>query len=447
MLDVLIVDDDVRSREALASWIGRQGMTCRTAAGLADASAALARSAPDLALLDIDQLNGTGQQLLDELRRMPDTDVVIVSATAASKAAGNARVPGARHFLSKPVALPRLAAILTDISACATRRRELQGMRNELRDFGHFGRIVGASPAMRKVYAAIERVAPTDETVLLIGPTGTGKELAAAMVHRLSRRAAGPFVALNCGAVPASLIESELFGHERGAFTGADRQRKGVFEQAEGGTLFLDEITEMTADMQVRLLRVLETGVLTRVGGSSTIKLDVRIIAATNRDPHAAVLAGVLRQDLLYRLYVFPLPLPPLEERDRDVELLACSFLTQLNEEYRTAKTFTPAALQALGARLWPGNVRELRNAVRRAWIMSGDVIDAGDVADDAVQSPPPACAEIVMRPGMRIRDVEQRLIEATLSHVNGNKHTASDLLGISVKTLYTRLSVYAAAR
>jgi DNA-binding NtrC family response regulator len=447
MLDVLLVDDDTGSREALASWIGRQGVTCRTAAGLADASAALAQSAPDLALLDIDHLNGTGQRLLDVLRDLPDTDVVMISGRSAGKDARKAREPVVRHILTKPVALPRLATILKDLSARTTWRRRLQHMRDELRDAGHFGDIVGVSAAMRKVYASIERVAPTDETVLISGPTGTGKELVAMLVHRLSRRAAGPFVALNCGAVPAALIESELFGHERGAFTGADRQRKGVFERAAGGTLFLDEITEMTPDMQVRLLRILETGVLTRVGGSSVIKLDVRIIAATNRDPRAAVDAGVLRRDLLYRLYVFPLPLPPLEDREGDAELMANRFLTQLNEEYRTAKTFTPAALQALGARNWPGNVRELRNAVRRAWIMCGDVIDACDVADDAVQSPPAACAEMVMRPGMRIRDAEQQLIEATLSHVDGNKHTASDLLGISLKTLYTRLSVYAAAR
>jgi DNA-binding NtrC family response regulator len=434
MLDVLIVDGDARSREALASWIGRQGMTCRTATGLADASAALARSAPDFALLDIDQLNGTGQQLLDVLRDMPDTDVVMMSGKSAGHEAGKARVPGVRHVLTKPVALPGLAAMLSDLTAGAARRRELQRMRDGLRDAARFGEIVGVSPAMRKVYAAIERVAPTDETVLISGPTGTGKELVASMVHRLSRRAAGPFVAVNCGAVPTNLIESELFGHERGAFTGADRQRKGVFEQSAGGTLFLDEITEMTPDMQVRLLRVLETGVLTRVGGSSSIKLDVRIIAATNRNPRAAVDAGVLRPDLLYRLYVVLLSLPPLEDRGGDVALLASSFLT-------------PAAVQALVARHWPGNVRELRNAVRRAWIMSDEVIGAGDVADDAMQSPPATCAELVLRPGMRIRDVEQQLIEATLSHVNGNKHTASDLLGISVKTLYTRLSVYAAAR
>ncbi len=447
MLDVLIVEDDAASREALAAWITRQGMTCRTAADLAAARVALAESAPDLALVDLELPDGSGLDLFGVLADLPDTDVVMVSGKTTIDAAIEALRLGARDFLTKPIALPRLAAILKDLAVSAARRRELRRVRDQLRDAGRFGDIVGVSPVMRRVYDAIERVAPTQETVLVIGPTGSGKELAAGMVHRLSRRASGPFVALNCGAVSANLIESELFGHERGSFTGADRQRKGVFEQAEGGTLFLDEITEMTPDMQIRLLRVLETGTLTRVGGASEIRFDVRIIAATNRDPHKAVEAGVLRLDLLYRLYVFPLILPALRARGDDVLLLATSFLTQLNEENQTGKVFTQAALERLGAWQWPGNVRELRNVVRRSWIMSGDTIDAGDVAiDEPAAAPAGHCEDVVLRPGIRIDDAEKQLIEATLSHVNGNKRTASKLLGISLKTLYTRLSVYGAA-
>ena len=446
MLDILIVEDDAGSREALAAWVVRQGSTCRATADLASARAALAERTPDLTLLDLELPDGSGLELLAALRDLPDTDVVMISGKTTVDAAIEALRQGARDFLTKPIVLPRLAAILKDLTVSAARRRELRRMRDELRDAGRFGDIVGASPVMRKVYDAIERVAPTDETVLVIGPTGTGKELAAAMVHRLSRRASGPFVALNCGAVSATLIESELFGHERGSFTGADRQRKGVFEQAQGGTLFLDEITEMTREMQVRLLRVLETGVLTRVGGASETRLDVRIIAATNRDPHAAVDAGVLRQDLLYRLCVFPLLLPPLSARGDDVALLAGSFLTQLNTENGTGKVFTQAALKRLGAWYWPGNVRELRNVVRRAWIMAGDLIDAVDVGiDDPLPSRATTPEDLVLRPGMRIEQAERQLIEATLSHVKGNKRTASDLLGISLKTLYSRLGVYAA--
>jgi two-component system, NtrC family, response regulator HydG len=447
MLDVLIVDDDEVTVEALTSWIGHQGMNCRSAANLAEARRALAESPPDLALLDLELTDGNGLQLLGALCELPDTDVVMISGTTTIDSAIEAHRLGARDFLTKPVALPRLAAILEELSVTAARRRELRRVREELRDAGRFGDLVGISPVMRKVYAAIERVAPTDETVLVIGATGTGKELVAAMVHRLSQRASEPFVALNCGAISSTLIESELFGHERGAFTGADRQRKGVFEQAEGGTLFLDEITEMTPDMQVRLLRVLESGVLTRVGGSAGIHCNVRIIAATNRDPHAAVEAGVLRRDLLYRLYVFPLQLPALRSRGGDVELLATSFLTELNAEHRTPKLFTPEAMQRLVTRDWPGNVRELRNVVRRAWLMSGDVIDAIDIPLDGPATPASMGEPLVLRPGTRIDAVERQLIEATLAHVNGNKRTASDLLGISLKTLYSRLSVYAAAR
>jgi len=449
MLHVLIVEDDVASREALAAWMAQQGMSCRTAGDLLAARAALAESVPDLLLLDLELPDGSGLGLFDELRDMPDTDVVMISGKTTVDTAIEALRCGARDFLTKPVALPRLEKILDDLKIGAARRRELRRVREELRDAGRFGDIVGVSPAMRKVYDAIERVAPTDETVFVIGPTGTGKELTAAMVHRLSRRASGPFVALNCGAISPNLIESELFGHERGSFTGAERQRKGVFEQAQGGTLFLDEITEMSPDMQIRLLRVLETGLLTRVGGAGEVKLDVRIIAATNRDPHQAVETGALRQDLLYRLYVFPLLLPTLREREDDVALLAASFLAALNDEHRTGKVFTPEALGALRAWQWPGNVRELRNVVRRAWVLSGDVIDARDVVlEDGATAPTPGGIDgLVLRPGTSIQDAEQQLIEATLAHVNGDKRAASDLLGISLKTLYTRLSVYAAGR
>jgi DNA-binding NtrC family response regulator len=275
MLDVLIVDSDTESRAALAAWIGGRGMSCRTAADMADAYAALAERTPDLALL-----NGHGPALLDKLHASPETKVVTILDHAVVGAGHATHRGGAPDCLTRPISFPRLSAILADLAARSARRPDLERTREELRGAGHYGSMLGVSVVMLEVYESLERVAPTDETVLLTGPTGTGNELAAAMVQRLSRRADGPFVALECGAVPATLIESELFGHERGSFTGAARQHKGVFEQAEGGTLYLDEITEMTPDMQVRLLRVLETGVLTRVGGSGPLRFDVRIIAA-----------------------------------------------------------------------------------------------------------------------------------------------------------------------
>ncbi|MGQ0553583.1 MAG: sigma-54-dependent transcriptional regulator [Planctomycetota bacterium] len=448
MLDVLIVEDDAASRDALAAWVEQRGLRCRSSGSLAAARAALIEAAPDIILLDLMLPDGSGLQLLDDLRKLPESDVVVISGNSTVRMTVDSFHSGAYDVLTTPLKLPQLETLLQKLTVSTARRRELRRVRGELPGTGHFGDLVGISPVMRRLYKSIEQVAPTDETVLLSGPTGSGKELVAAVVHRFSRRASAPFVALNCGAISAGLIESELFGHERGAFTGADRQRKGVFEQACGGTLFLDEITEMTADMQVRLLRVLEAGVLTRVGGTASIKLDVRIIAATNRDPYAAMLAGNLRQDLFYRLYVVPLVLPALNERGDDVNLLAKHFLARLSLDHGESKVFSAPALQKIAAWSWPGNVRELRNAVRRAWLVSGDTIEAEHVTLAA--STAPGCdagGDVVLRPGTRIDAAEKLLIQATLTHVRGDKRVASDLLGISLKTLYSRLSVYAAAR
>jgi DNA-binding NtrC family response regulator len=300
------------------------------------------------------------------------------------------------------------------------------------------------------VYDLLAKVARTDVTVLLTGETGTGKELAAQTIHRLSRRNREPFVAVNCGAVSASLIESELFGHERGSFTGADRTHKGVFEQAHRGTLFFDEVTEMPAELQVRLLRVLESGCLTRVGGSETIRTDVRVVAATNRRAEEAVSAGRLREDLHYRLNVFPIALPPLRERGDDLELLANHTLAELNREEETDKRFDRSALAKLRAHSWPGNVRELRNVVQRAFIVGEDVIGS-----DALPLESPVSGEaqaatgqgLEIRPGTPIAEAERKLILATLEHCERDKKKTAEVLGISLKTLYNRLNEYGAGR
>ncbi len=452
MLDILIVEDDASAREALRAWLERQGCACHEADSLAAARDALARGRFDLALVDLELPDGSGLELLAVLRDVPDTDTVIVSGRATVDAAIDALRLGARDFLPKPAELPRLQAIVQNLARATGLRREVRQLRGDLRRLGRFGDMVGVSPAMQEVYTAIERVAPTDETVLISGATGTGKELTAATIHRLSRRATEPFVAINCGAVSPNLIESELFGHERGSFTGADRQRKGVFERADRGTLFLDEITEMPLEMQVKLLRVLETFRLTRVGGGAELSVDVRIVAATNRDPHEAVRAGALRQDLLYRLLVFPIRLPPLRERGEDVLLLARAFLERLPDASGTPRRFTEAALARLAAADWPGNVRELANVVKRATIMAASpVIDAQDLPLDGAAAPPPPAAlnghGLQLVPGMTVEEAERRLIEATLEHLRGDKRRAAETLGISLKTLYTRLRVYEAAR
>jgi DNA-binding NtrC family response regulator len=298
---------------------------------------------------------------------------------------------------------------------------------------------------MQRVYDEILRVATTDATVFLVGESGTGKELAAESLHALSTRRAKPFLPVNCAALSPGLVESELFGHERGSFTGADRRRAGVFERAEGGTLFLDEITEMPLELQVKLLRVLESGRLCRVGGDRPIDVDVRVIAATNRDPEEAVAQGQLRADLYYRLMVFPVILPPLRKRPDDIDAIAEHYLERLNREAESDKCFTETARSELLRREWPGNARELRNAVSRAFILAPEAITPecfplrplGEASVDE--------GSLGIQVGMSVAEAERRLVLATLERVRGNKKQAAEILGISVKTVYSRLSVYRA--
>jgi DNA-binding NtrC family response regulator len=299
---------------------------------------------------------------------------------------------------------------------------------------------------MQQVFRLIERVGPTEASVLLTGESGSGKELAAQSIHECSARCDGPFIAINCGAIPAGLIEAELFGYEKGSFTGAVRAHAGVFERAQGGTLLLDEVTEMPLDMQTRLLRVLETRKFYRVGASTEFACDVRVIASTNRCPLQAVQNGQLREDLLYRLAVFPVDMPPLRERGDDVELLAEHFLAELNAQRGTQKRLSALARMMLRQHTWPGNVRELKNCIERAFILGDAVLELaplipgtgardGDQAGDRER--------LNIRVGSRIYDMERSLIEATLDYFEGNKRRAADALGCSLKTLYNKLNGY----
>jgi DNA-binding NtrC family response regulator len=307
---------------------------------------------------------------------------------------------------------------------------------------GRFGRILGSSQCMQVLYDQLTRVAPTSATVMLVGESGTGKELAAQTIHELSRRRNNAFLPLNCGAVAPQLIESELFGHERGSFTGADRQHKGFFERANGGTIFLDEITEMPMELQVKLLRVLETGTVTRVGGTQTIASEVRIISATNREPDRAVADGKLREDLYHRLNVFPIRLPPLRDRESDIEQLAQYFLDELNRAEGTHKIFSRDALLRLYQYGWPGNVRELRNYVQRAFIMADDVIECDLNVTDAPPEPDDGTT-LTIRVGTPLDEVERRVTMATLAYCGHVKRKAAEILGVSLKTLYNRLETY----
>lgn len=310
----------------------------------------------------------------------------------------------------------------------------------------HFGKFYGQSPAMTVVYQLIAKVAPSEASVFLIGESGTGKELAASAIHDQSSCRAGPFVAINCGAFSANLIEAELFGYERGAFTGAVRAHRGCFERASGGTLFLDEITEMPVELQIKLLRALETGRFYRVGGEQELNVDVRIIAATNRDPNHAVTQGLLREDLLYRLAVFPLPLPPLRARETDIGLLAQHFLDELNAAAGAAKVFTPLAREFLARHDWPGNVRELKNAVQRAFILADSEVNfdaGGNGIPRAPQAPVNTAGLLQIAVGTPLQDIEREVIVATLEHCRGRKRETAQLLGVSLKTLYNRLNEY----
>src|SRR6202048_1093188 len=307
------------------------------------------------------------------------------------------------------------------------------------------GSLLGASPAMQQVFRLIERVGPTEASVLLTGESGSGKELAAQSIHERSARRDGPFIAINCGAIPAGLIEAELFGYEKGSFTGAVRAHAGVFERAQGGTLLLDEVTEMPLDMQTRLLRVLESRKFYRVGASVEFSSDVRVIASTNRCPLQAVQNGQLREDLLYRLAVFPIDMPPLRSRGGDVELLAEHFLMALNVQSRTQKRLSAMARMTLKQHTWPGNVRELKNCIERAFILGDQTLELAPLIQNAARGGDTASdrERLDIRVGSRIYDMDRSLIEATLDYFKGNKRRAADALGCSLKTLYNKLNGY----
>ena len=307
-----------------------------------------------------------------------------------------------------------------------------------------FGIMHGSSSVMERLCQQVEKVAATEATVLLVGESGTGKELVANAIHQASARLSKPFVAVNCGAIPAHLIEAALFGHEKGSFTGAVRQHIGYFEHASHGTLFLDEITEMPVEMQVKLLRVLESGTFLRVGGDEEVKVDVRLIAATNRDLESAVKQGNLREDLMYRLAVFPVRIPPLRERGTDIELLAQHFLHELNDKGGTEKVFSRSSLEVIRSYSWPGNVRELKNVVQRAYILASDTLDVEEcISDVSTKKATVHEGYLNFFVGTPLADAQKEIILATLKHYSGNKRLTAEALGISLKTLYNRLKEY----
>jgi two-component system, NtrC family, response regulator AtoC len=442
MAHALIVDDDPDVVEWLQEVARMEGFTIARAHSLREARIELGRQRPDVLLTDLRLPDGEGIELMRELEKPEATEVIVVTGHATVDSAVAALRAGASDYLVKPADLERVQAVLRHAKKTSALQHEIGELREELRRLGRFGRILGSSPCMQVVYDQLSRVAPTSATVLLIGESGTGKELAAQTLHELSRRREAPFLPLNCGAVAPQLIESELFGHERGSFTGADRQHKGFFERANGGSIFLDEITEMPMELQVKLLRVLETESFTRVGGAQPIASSVRVIAATNREPEKAVADGKLREDLYHRLNVFPVRLPPLRERGSDIEQLAQYFLDELNRTEATHKTFSRESLARLYQHNWPGNVRELRNYVQRAYIMADDQIEC-DLGGSDQAAKPEDGTTITIRVGTPLEEVERRVTMATLAHCGHVKRKAAEILGVSLKTLYNRLEAY----
>ena len=441
MPHALAVDDDPNFLSALAELIEGQGFTTNTACTLRDARAQVSHRTPDVALVDLYLPDGSGIDLLKDLELGTSTEVVLMTGHADVESAVQALRLGASDYLTKPLDIGRLKSILANVASVQP-SPTVATPQEQTQEGDRLGLLLGASQPMQAVYEMITRVAPTDASVFLIGESGTGKDLAAQTLHLLSRRSKAPFMPLNCGAISPTLIESELFGHERGSFTGAARRHKGYFERAHMGTLFLDEITEMPIELQVKLLRVLETGQLNRIGGDQPVEVDVRVIAATNRDPHKAVADGKMREDLLYRLQVFPIHMPPLRERNEDIQLLADHFLSQLNERQGTSKRFTDEAMERLLSHSWPGNVRELKNVVHRAFIMADQEITPRSLprevgGDSGFQR------SLHFQVGSSIEDVEKRLIMATLEAYGGNKRKTADILGVSLKTLYNRLNQY----
>lgn len=442
MPTALIIDDDPETLLELGKILQDAGFHVDAARDLESARSRLLRGLPELAVINV-QI-GAGEGTEDAFRMFGRGDlsdvveVYLVSRERNYDTAVRGMQIGASDHFQWPDDAERLA-----VSVAALREEiESGGEGGGVHRSGR-GLLHGESPAIRRVYRMMRKVGPTAATVFLAGESGTGKELIARSIHELSDRADGPFVAMNCGAIAAELIESEMFGHRKGAFTGAHASHTGFFERARGGTLLLDEITEMSQDLQVKLLRVLETRAIRPVGGEKDIDIDVRIIASTNRDPQEAVGDGALREDLYYRLAEFPIRVPPLRERGEDVVLLAREFLDEANRREGDSKDFSDEALELLRLHDWPGNVRELKNAVSRAFILADDRILPDDLPGNIPAGGAMTGDYLRFPVGYNLGELERRMILATLEHFDGDKPRTAKTLGISLKTLYNRLKKY----
>ena len=448
-LSILVVDDEAAMREVLAMRLGQWGFDVSVAESAEEAREAASRLRPAVVISDVVLPDASGLELLGMLRAgNPKRPVILITAFGTVDTAVEAMKRGARDFLTKPLDYAKLRAVLEDTCGELSQRHEARRLESHLDRGAGLGSLVGSSPAMRALFSEIRVLAASEASALLTGESGTGKELVARTLHELSGRRDGPFVAVNGAALPEGLTESELFGHERGAFTGAVSSRPGCFELAHGGTLFLDEIAEMPIALQPKLLRVLEDGRVRRLGASQEIAFDVRLIAATNRDPAQAIRDAQLREDLYYRLNVFTLTPPPLRRRKEDLPLLCQHFIRRFNEKHGAeVEGLADEALERLQAYSWPGNVRELRNAMERAVILARtgwiETVHLPPFIRDPKADPGEA---IVLPRSVTAAEAEKIIILETLERTAGNKAEAARRLGLDVKTIRNKLRAYAQA-
>ncbi|MFO0605874.1 MAG: sigma-54 dependent transcriptional regulator [Polyangiales bacterium] len=457
---LLVVDDEATARRALSTLLRDDGYEVDVAASGEEALEHLARAAPDMLLTDVRMPGIDGVELLTRAKAVdPHLAVVVMTAFGNVKDAVRAMRAGAEHYITKPVDLDELSLVIDRVLRQKAVAREADLLRARVRDENRFDNLLGVSAPMRSLFKTIAQVAPSRATVLLTGESGTGKERVAQAIHESSNRREGPFVKLHCAALAETLLESELFGHEKGAFTGAAARREGRFKLAHGGTLFLDEISEVSPAIQVKLLRVLQEREFERVGGNETLKVDVRIIAATNRDLAQLVREGKFREDLYYRLNVVALRLPPLRERREDIPLLADFFLQRFARDAgKKLRGFSPDALAVLTAYPWPGNVRELENAVERAVVLAREgMVDREHfslppVASAPVSRPPESVAPAAPAgsqgpmpsvPGSTLADLERYAILSSLDACGGSTHKAAAMLDVSVRMIQYRLREY----
>ncbi len=443
---ILVVDDEANARRAIATILGEEGFDVAEASNGEEALARLSEFSPAVVLSDVRMPRMDGLSLLKQAREQgSEATFVMMTAFASVETAVEAMRAGADNYLVKPLDADAVLVILSKALEKRSLRREAESLRDQVRQRTRFHNIIGDSPQLQGVYDVVRRAAATKATVLILGESGTGKELIAQALHQESPRRDKPFIRVHCAALSENLLESELFGHERGSFTGAVARKEGRFELADGGTLFLDEIGEISPAVQVKLLRVLQQREFERVGGTQTVKVDVRIVAATHRDLAAEVKAGRFREDLFYRLNVVSLTLPPLRERKSDVPALVNHFLLKYGESYgKEVKGLAPGTLQALLAHDWPGNIRELENAIERAVVLAQGAELSTDDLPPVLRGPRPmGSTSKNLIPGASMALIEREAILRTLEMVQGSTSRAAEILGISVRKIQYRLKEY----